>query len=140
MPRGGSRTGTPGKAYPARTDLTPVAAPDQTYGQAGAQIAAQQAVPMGAQPTAGPAQGEGAGPAVQPGSLGPLNAPSNRPDEPLTQGSPMGAGAGPELFTPPPSPLLTSLALLNSLGDELPPQLRQTVMALQASQDNGRNG
>lgn len=73
--------------YPNRTDLQnaakklPVtAAPGQTYGEAGAQRAAQKAVPMGA-------------PQI---SVTPLDAPSQRPNEPVTAGNPLGAGPGAE--------------------------------------------
>lgn len=84
--------------YANRTDLqnptkkmAVTAAPGQTYGEAGAQRAAQQAVPMGA-PQA---------PVVAPGSLGPLDRPTERPLEPVTAGNPMGAGPGAEALVPP---------------------------------------
>lgn len=67
------------------------AAPGQTYGEAGAQRAAQQAVPMGT-PQA---------PVVSPGSLGPLDRPTERPLEPITAGNPLGAGPGAEALTTP---------------------------------------
>lgn len=90
--------------YGNRTDLqnptkkmAVTAAPGQTYGEAGAQRAAQQAVPMGA-PQA---------PVVAPGSLGPLDRPTERPMEPVTAGNPMGAGPGAEaLVTPLPDTLM----------------------------------
>lgn len=73
------------------------AAPGQTYGEAGAQRAAQQAVPMGT-PQA---------PVVSPGSLGPLDRPTERPLEPITAGNPLGAGPGAEaLATPLPDTLM----------------------------------
>lgn len=90
--------------YPNRTDLqnptkkmAVTAAPGQTYGEAGAQRAAQQAVPMGT-PQA---------PVVAPGSLGPLDRPTERPLEPVTAGNPLGAGPGAEaLVTPLPDTLM----------------------------------
>lgn len=90
--------------YANRTDLqnptkkmAVTAAPGQTYGEAGAQRAAQQAVPMGT-PQA---------PVVAPGSLGPLDRPTERPLEPVTAGNPMGAGPGSEaLVTPLPDTLM----------------------------------
>lgn len=90
--------------YANRTDLqnptkkmAVTAAPGQTYGEAGAQRAAQQAVPMGT-PQA---------PVVAPGSLGPLDRPTERPLEPVTAGNPMGAGPGAEaLVTPLPDTLM----------------------------------
>lgn len=90
--------------YANRTDLqnptkkmAVTAAPGQTYGEAGAQRAAQQAVPMGT-PQA---------PVVAPGSLGPLDRPTERPLEPVTAGNPIGAGPGAEaLVTPLPDTLM----------------------------------
>lgn len=90
--------------YANRTDLqnptkkmAVTAAPGQTYGEAGAQRAAQQAVPMGT-PQA---------PVVAPGSLGPLDRPTERPLEPVTAGNPMGVGPGAEaLVTPLPDTLM----------------------------------
>ncbi len=70
--------------YANRTDLqnptkkmAVTAATGQTYGEAGAQRAAQQAVPMGA-PQA---------PVIAPGSLGNLDRPTERPTEPVTAGN-----------------------------------------------------
>lgn len=90
--------------YANRTDLqnptkkmAVTAAPGQTYGEAGAQRAAQQAVPMGT-PQA---------PAVTPGSLGALDRPTERPMEPVTAGNPLGMGPGAEaLVTPLPDTLM----------------------------------
>lgn len=105
MPRGGKRQGQVGKAYKQRHDLNPVQAPKapqgQTYGAAGAQVAAQQAIPLpnGAAPAPGPQGPPPAPPAPggpPPGSLGPLDAPTQRPGEPLTNGIASGPGAGPE--------------------------------------------
>lgn len=127
--RGGQRQGTPGTSYGNRTDLqtsAPVAvatAPGQQYGQRAAQAAAQQQLPVA--PPPGPAsaappptapnstpqpQGQSplAGLLANPPTLhptspepgeSPLTAPSNRPNEPITHGMPMGAGAGPEVLT-----------------------------------------
>ena len=63
------------------------AATGQTYGEAGKQIAAQRAVPMGTPPTE-----------VQrpvPGTLGSLTRPTERPMEPITAGAPFGMGPSP---------------------------------------------
>lgn len=77
-------------AYGQRTDLNmaPTAVPGQTYGEAGAQMAAQRAVPMGAPaaPTAPSA------PTSTPGQYGPLDRPTERPQEPVTAGAPFGPG------------------------------------------------
>lgn len=77
-------------AYPQRTDLNmaPSAVPGQTYGEAGAQMAAQRAVPMGA--PAAPAAPKA--PTVAPGQYGPLDRPTERPNEPVTAGAPFGPG------------------------------------------------
>ncbi len=116
MPRGGSRQGKPGVAYNNRTDLNAgprIAAPTgQAYGEAGAQIAAQQAVPMAPPPPSAPPV--------------PLGAPSQRPGEPVQSGLSLGPGAGPESIsalnpaTPNPDLLafaqyLPTLELLTSL-------------------------
>jgi hypothetical protein len=63
------------------------AATGQTYGEAGKQMAAQRAVPMGAPPTEAPQ--------IQrpvPGTLGALTRPTERPMEPITAGANFGAG------------------------------------------------
>jgi hypothetical protein len=90
--------------YANRTDLqnptkklAVTTATGQTYGEAGAQRSAQQAVPMGT-PQA---------PVVAPGSLGALDRPTERPLEPVTAGNPLGAGPGAEaLVTPLPDTLM----------------------------------
>lgn len=81
--------------YSNRTDLqNPAnkiarsAAKGQTYGKAGEQMEAQRAVPMGSPPTDTAA-------ALQPGQLGAFNRPTERPNEPVTSGSPFGPGRTP---------------------------------------------
>jgi hypothetical protein len=73
--------------YPNRSDLrnpaaklAPKAATGQTYGEAGKQIAAQQAVPMGAPPTAAPQPMQPVNRPV-PGNVVDLMAPTQRPDD-----------------------------------------------------------
>lgn len=113
-PRGGVRQGNPGKPYPNRSDLRaqPVrTATGQPYGAAGAQAAAQQAVPL---PQAPPAGGAGAaaggGPQYSyPEDVPNLTDPSQRPEEPLTAGMPFGPGAGPRMAVGP----------QDTLGDQL---------------------
>lgn len=85
MPRGGARNGKPGASYSNRSDLNqPVrTTQNQPYGQAGQQQAAQRAIPL--------PQTSGVMP--QPA---PLDAPTARPQEPLTAGIPSGPGPGPE--------------------------------------------
>lgn len=78
------------------------AATGQEYGQAGAQLAAQKAIPL-----PGPANAGGApmpppaapmGQPAQPGQFGPITGPTGRPNEPVTAGSPSGPGPGPEIL------------------------------------------
>ena len=80
-------------AYGQRTDLNmpATAVPGQTYGEAGKQMAAQRAVPMAA-PAAPVAPTATQRPTIEPGSFGPLDRPTERPNEPLTAGAPFGAG------------------------------------------------
>ena len=100
MPRakqGGAREGSPQKAYSNRSDLNkrgpqPITtAPGQAYGEAAAQKAAQQAVPMaGIQtPPVDPTVPSNLPPrpvdAPEPGSLKWLH-PTDRPDEHITTG------------------------------------------------------
>lgn len=124
------RSGTPGTAYPNRTDLgkqpsLPArVATDQTYGKAQSQLQAQAMVPMArpsvpmAPPAPGgppaappPAGGPPPPPAIPPGGFGDLHRPSERPTEPVTAGAALGAGPGPEVIPPgPSSPANTNLS------------------------------
>ena len=79
--------------YSNRTDLqnpaakmAATAAKGQAYGEAGKQIAAQQAVPMGTSPAPSMPQG------ITPGSMGSLDRMTERPNEPITAGMDFGAG------------------------------------------------
>jgi hypothetical protein len=136
MARGGRRSGSPGAAYANRTDLNggaalpAMAATGQPYGQAGQQLAAQQAIPIQTQPSPVPA-----GPL--PGELTALHAPSERPNEPVTHGVSVGPGAGPEILPQPMSPVLKGLAILNSAGTRLTPELAQVARFLNVTQSNG---
>lgn len=85
------------KQYPNRTDLRnkatklgAKAATGQTYGEAGKQIAAQRAVPMGTPPTdtAPPPRRKG----PLPGSFGAFNRETEFPEQPVTAGANFGAG------------------------------------------------
>lgn len=98
MPRGGKRSGTQGESYNNRTDLNAgprIDAPrGQPYGEAGAQIDAQRALPMSAPPP----------PPI------PLGAPTNRPNEPVQSGLPIGPGPGPSAAAiPSPDPVEMTL-------------------------------
>lgn len=105
MARGGARLGTPGTSYSNRTDLQaqPVrTATGQTYGAAGAQAAAQRAMPLAQVPTASPPGGAPTGQGMDPSAqgeahpaIGSLYGDTMNPDEPVTAGLPSGPGAGP---------------------------------------------
>lgn len=92
MPRGGRRTGRAGKSYPNRTDLNaprpaspgtqPISAPPaKVYGDRKAAEDAQRAVPLPALPAP-----------PSPGEIVPLDAASERPQEPVQAGLRMNAG------------------------------------------------
>jgi hypothetical protein len=68
------------------------AATGQTYGEAGKQMAAQRAVPMGGAPTD---VAQTATPRPVPGTLGSFTRPTERPTEPITAGAPFGMGPSP---------------------------------------------
>jgi hypothetical protein len=81
------------KDYPNRSDLRggkvpKMTATGQTYGEAGKQMASQSAVPMAAPPTENIPQ-------VQPGQMGNLLRPTERPAEPVTAGASFGPGPTP---------------------------------------------
>lgn len=141
--RGGKRQGKSGTAYAQRSDLTqaPSAAPGQTYGVQAQQLRAQQQVPLPKQaPPSTPAPGgsapagtpppAGAAPPIGPGGLGPLNAPSDRPNEPITAGMPTGPGPGPEalggIAAPQDDP---TLAILKGILARYPNQDLQALVA-----------
>jgi hypothetical protein len=93
MPPGGYRQGTPGQAYPQRTDLAadtqPVRSPKtKVQGDRKRREDAQRIMPLSRQPPT-------------PGSLTPLTAPTERPGEPIQAGLPMGPGAGPSSMIAP---------------------------------------
>lgn len=97
MARGGRRAGNKGTAYSNRSDLhqpMPPAAPTGLpYGARGQMIASQRAVPMRPAPSPQPAPAPQGAPL--PGAM-PLLRPTERPNEPVTHGLPVGPGAGPE--------------------------------------------
>lgn len=106
MPRGGRRAGKPRTAYANRTDLTerkvetPPTVPGQEYGVAKQQQQAQKVAPL-AQTQAPPAGRPSPGPQQMGPQPVPLHSPTQRPNEPLTAGSPLGAGPGPEVLPQP---------------------------------------
>lgn len=118
--RGGRRQGRTGAKYSNRSDLQtgarlPVqAASGQAYGERGKQEAAQKAVPLlrsvppGGAPPAG--AGQAASPVAPPPPPGPIDGPTERPDEPLTAGANMGPGPGVAAL---------GLGAVDTTGDEL---------------------
>lgn len=156
MPRaGGKRDGVVGRKYQNRTDLqgqnvvaaqpsnqpgqkmVAQAASGQAYGAAGAQLAAQKAVPIANQP--GPvvsAPGQASTPA--PIAPTPLDAPTDH-GLPLTHGMDIGPGAGSEALpqTFDAGITIKALGLLNSLGSDVSPQVAMIRSYLQASAANG---
>lgn len=96
-------------AHSARTDGQVIStAPDQAYGDAKQQALQQQTAPMGAAtplPPApsisGPAAGDSGPPSGNPNQYmaGGFADPTNRPEEPVTHGVPIGMGAGSEALS-----------------------------------------
>ena len=123
MARGGQRAGTPGKAYAQRTDLhQPVTvAPGQEYGGRKMLENAQKVVPLPEQPptpspsppaagAASPAMPAGPQPGLSPGELD-FTRPTERPNEPVTAGLPVGPGPGPEALNLPSAAGQTAMQL-----------------------------
>lgn len=151
MARGGRRTGTPGTAYSNRTDLNansgalPIQTPPSAeYGQSATLRRSQQAVPM-ANPQAPPppagSPSAPTAPVIPPGGFGDPLRPTDRPDEHVMAGLPVGPGPGPEAMTMnapqmQATPLQTAVGLLSSLGDSASPQVRALRTQLQASIQN----
>lgn len=102
MPRGGRRTGTPGAKYENRSDLRKPKISDPVptglaYGEHKKQAEARAAIPV---PTAvAPTSPSPATAVARP--VIPLTEPTQRPDEPLTAGLPVGPGPGPEALVRP---------------------------------------
>ena len=145
MPRGGKRDGVAGRKYANRADLRGAnvvaaqpqnqtgakmaiqAASGQPYGAATAQKNAQAAVPVASQPVAAVPQAQTQGAPQAPQGLQPM-APLNAPTThglPLMTGVDAGAGAGSEAIPKvlPFDPAAQALNLLNSLGDNVSPQV-----------------
>lgn len=95
-----------------RTDRQPVRQlTDAAYGEQASFRQAQQGAPM--VNTANPAT---AMPAAAPGAgVVPLDAPTERPDEPVTAGAPVGAGPGPEVLGLVPSQAAEARSMLKFL-------------------------
>ena len=79
----------------------PKAKTGQQYGEAGRQLEAQRAVPLpNAAGAAAARPASPAAPAAPPPGAMPFDRATERPNEPLTAGLPMGPGVGPEALGP----------------------------------------
>lgn len=122
MARGGARQGQPGQSYPNRSDLNVVRGP-----QSGTNTAAAggQTAPV-SRPSGQPQRYY-----PTPDSVPKLDDPTARPNEPLTHGLPIGAGAGPEAIgRVPVNPMIADLraAYLNHPTPQLERVMR--IMAM----------
>lgn len=105
-----------------------MALPDAKYGEQAAFRELQQAAPM----------------AVSGSDLTPLDAPTGRPNEPVTAGNPLGPGPGPEVLSVQDEDadlrramdFLPALAILASQPNSSP-QTRQLVRQLSAQRSRG---
>lgn len=97
MPRKRKTQPGSGGAYANRTDLTQaVSAPTGLpYGEKQAMVQAQQQAPLPQQTPVDQVMAAAQNHNFQPVGLG---APTQRPNEPITQGLPTGPGAGPEVL------------------------------------------
>jgi len=88
-------------AFSKRTDLKPQSA---YYGEGVETADIQSGAPLAKTPDVRGATNTAVKSAAQ-DALTPLFAPSQRPDEPITTGIPMGEGAGPEVLSMRPAPV-----------------------------------
>jgi hypothetical protein len=101
----------------------------------------QAAAPMSASgtPASQPAQVSGGEPAQQ-SQVIPIDAPTQRPGEPVTAGAASGPGPGPEVLHGTPQAeqqgYQNALVLLNQLGDNASVQVKQIRNALAAHMNN----
>jgi hypothetical protein len=130
-PRGGKRSGKPGAQYANRSDLRAPGAPDipkvpqgQPYGAAGQQTQALAAAPAQGPPgvPTPPSPAPGGPP---PGSFGDFGRPTERPNEPITHGAPLGPGAGTEIL---PTAADNNLNLLRSIYRNHPSQALEQII------------
>jgi hypothetical protein len=112
------------------------------YGQGQATMQQQQAAPMaGTSAPSAPSTPSLAALAQGPAITG-LNAPTERPDEPVTQGNPMGPGAGPEILNLPtamPGELDDAVTALQTLFLQNP-RNQDVRRALETMEREGRLG
>jgi hypothetical protein len=113
MPRGGKRQGTPGKGYSNRTDLTSdYASGSPAAGGMEPQPQRQQFIP----------------PSIGADQVPSLSDPTMRPDEPITAGLKVGAGAGSEALGPLPpggnNPVRAAVQALIAISPNNPDLIR----------------
>lgn len=111
---GGYRQGTPGKQYSQRTDLARDRQPTRVtkgkeYGKRQAAEQSQAAMPL-------PDMSR----IPKPGSVPSLTAPTERPNEPVTAGIPIGAGPGPSSLSVPAAAGSQALFDLRALAAQYP--------------------
>lgn len=112
------------------------------YGDGQELASLQASAPMAATPTPGssPAPVNGGEPAQQGQQVIPIDAPSQRPGEPVTTGAASGPGAGPEVLPGTPEAqnqgYQNALSLLNQFGDSASTQVKQIRNALAAHMNN----
>lgn len=119
MPRGGKRQGTPGVAYPNRTDLQTDMAPDTTGSTARGGMPLPSLVP----------------PLIGAEEVPDLADPTMRPGEPVTAGLSTGAGPGPEAIGMlPPNPVdPVRLAVEGMMLASPNPDLQRVLAMLEAT-------
>lgn len=111
------------------------------YGEGQATMQQQQGAPM-AGTSAPKASAPSLAALAQGPAITPLGAPTQRPDEPITQGSPMGPGAGEEILNLPPAvpqELDDSVAVLQALYLQNP-RNQDVRRALETLEREGRLG
>ena len=109
------------------------------YGDGQQLMDLQASAPMSASGISGSAPTPAAG-GEAPQQPIPIDAPSQRPGEPVTQGAAAGAGAGTEVLNLPQQAqntgMTNALALLNQLGEYASPQVKQIRNAIAAHINN----
>ena len=109
------------------------------YGDGQQLMDLQASAPMSSSPTPSAAAPVPTGSAPQAQPV-PIDAPSQRPGDPVTQGAAAGPGGGPEVLNLPAQSqntgMLNALALLNQLGDSASPQVKQIRNAIAAHMNN----
>ena len=130
--RGGKRQGSIGATYSNRTDLNAAPSPMQTvpgqeYGKQADQMAAMHVAPMsGPQPSASPQSAPQAPQSAAPptpqanpaaAQVVPWDAPTQRPNEPITAGLDVGPGPGSEALQMNQNHQAAFVAQLNALAN-----------------------